>query len=181
MNTKIFLLTIIVVIFGASACKKSSNDQSESQLTQTESNLKQAYNQAQNYENILVERHNTPGMTMNDPICTMNDSLYHMNDTAFTIHMQTYCMEMISEMGMDSNGMMGGGMMGGGTSGGMMCNMDSMFMSINGMSNMTTFKIDSMMENHMKNCPQMGTLSTNVQGFLDDMQAIRREHMMLHK
>ncbi len=181
MNTKIFLPAIILVIFGASACKKSSNDQPNSQLTQTESNLKQAYSQARIYENILVDRHNTQGMTMNDPICKMNDSLFHINDTAFTIHMQTYCKEMMSDMGMGSNGIMGGGMMGGGSSGGMMCNMDSMMTVMNGMMNMNTFKMDSMMENHMKNCPKMGTLNSNVQGYLDNMQAMRKAHMMLHK
>ncbi len=181
MKTRIFLLAVILVIFGASACKKSSNDQTNSQLSQTESSLKQDYTQAQNYETVLVQRHITPGMTMNDPICKMNDSLFHMNDTSFTIHMQTYCKEMMSDMGMGSNGMMGGGMMGGGASGGMMCNMDSMFMSMKGMTHMTTFKMDSMMESHMKNCPKMGTLNGNVQGYLDNMQTMRKAHMMLHK
>ncbi len=83
-------------------------------------------------------------------------------------------------MGMGSNGMMNGGMMGGGNSGGMMCNMDSMMMNINGMMNMTTFKIDSMMENHMKNCPEMGSLSATVQGYMDRMQTMRMAHMKLH-
>jgi hypothetical protein len=182
MKTKIFYIAAVVMIVSLASCKKNSDDTAgNQQLSQTETKLKSDYQQAQNYENILVDRHNMPGMTMNDTICMMNDSLFHMNDTSFTIHMQEYCKEMMSNMGMGSNGMMGGGMMGGGTSGGMMCNMDSMMMSMNGMMNLTTFKMDSMMENHMKNCPEMGTLNANVQGFLNNMQSMRKEHMMLHK
>ena len=182
MKTSLIFLALVAMVISFASCKKSSNtDQTSQQLAQTESKLKLDYSQAQTYQNILVERHKTPGMTMTDPTCKMNDSLFHACDTSFTIHMQEYCKAMMSNMGMGSNGMMGGGMMGGGNSGGMMCNMDSMMTKINGMMNMTTFKMDSMMENHMKNCPKMGTLSATVQGYMDNMQTMRKAHMQLHK
>jgi len=159
MKTRFFYFAIIITMFGVAGCKKSStHDKTSSQLTQTESQLKLDFQQARNYNNILIEQHKTPGMTMSDSVCKMNDSLFHINDTAFTIHMQQYCNKMMSEMGMGSNGMMGGG-----SSGGMMCNMDSM------------------MENHIMNCPEMGTLNANVQDYLDNMQAMRKVHMTFHK
>jgi hypothetical protein len=89
---------------------------------------------------------------------------------------------MMKMNGMGSNGMMNGsgGMMGGG-SGGMMCNMDSMFMAMGNMINMNTFKMDSMMLNHEKSCQAMGTMSVDMQNKVNNMQAIRKEHMSFHK
>jgi hypothetical protein len=99
---------------------------------------------------------------------------------AFTMHFHEYCLEMMMKNGMDSNGMMGGsgGMMGG--SGGMMCNMDSMMMAMNGMMNMNTFKMDSMMMNHMTNCPAMGTMPESLRNLVNNMQAMRKKHQSLH-
>ena len=144
---KIAVIAIGAVMLFAASCNKSktSPDTNSEDLKATEALLNKDYSQAQQYESLLVERHKTPGMTMTDPTCKMYDSLYHMPDTSFTMHFQTYCIDMMKMNGMGSNGMMGGsgGMMGG--SGGMMCNMDSMFVVMGNMMNMNTFKMDSMM------------------------------------
>ncbi len=179
--------TIAVIAVGAimmlaAGCNKSTTtpDQNAENLKATETLLNKDYSQAQQYQNLLVERHKTPGMTMMDSTCKMYDSLYHMPDTSFAMHFQTYCKDMMKMNGMGSNGMMGGsgGMMGG--SGGMMCNMDSMMVAMGNMMNMTTMKMDSMMLLHMKNCPAMGTMSANMQSIVDNMQAMRKEHAKLH-
>ena len=47
--------------------------------------------------------------------------------------------------------------------------------------NMNTFKMDSMMLIHEKNCPSMGTMTANMQNMINNMQAMRKEHMTLHK
>jgi hypothetical protein len=87
---------------------------------------------------------------------------------------------MMKMNGMGSNGMMGGsgGMMVG--SGGMMCNMDSMMVVMGTMMNMNTLKMDSMMLLHMKNCPAMGTMTSNMQNMVNNMQSMRKEHAKLH-
>ena len=179
---------IAVIAFGAvmlfvASCNKSktSPDPTIEDLKYTEASLSKDYSQAQQYETLLVDRHKTSGMTMTDPTCRMYDSLYHMPDTSFTMHFRTYCKDMMKMNGMGSNGMMGGtgGMMGG--SGGMMCNMDSMMVVMGTMMNMNTLKMDSMMLLHMKNCPAMGTMTDNMQNMVTYMQAMRKEHMSLHK
>jgi len=182
---KIAIIAIGAIIMLAAGCNKSTTtpDQNAENLKATETLLNKDYSQAQQYENLLVERHKTVGMTMTDPTCKMYDSLYHMPDTSFTMHLHEYCLEMMKMNGMGSNGMMGGGsggMMGGG-SGGMMCNMDSMMVAMGNMMNMTTMKMDSMMMLHMKNCPSMGTITENMQNMVNQMQAMRKEHQALHK
>jgi hypothetical protein len=76
--------TIAVVAIGTImllmvSCNKSntSSDTASENLKATETLLNQDYSLAQQYENILVERHETAGMTMTDPTCKMNDSVYH--------------------------------------------------------------------------------------------------------
>ena len=179
-NAITFIGAIIVLVTGCSKSKTSSDPTSED-LKSTEALITKDYSQAQQYEALLVERHKTPGMTMTDLTWKMYDSLYHLPDTSFTMHFQTYCKNMMKMNGMGSNGMMGGsgGMMGG--SGGMMCNMDSMMKAMNNMMNMNTFKMDSMMLLHMKNCPAMGTMTVNMQNMVNNMQAMRKEHESLHK
>ena len=180
---KIAVIAIGAVMLFAASCNKSktSPDTNSADLKATEALLNKDYSQAQQYESLLVERHKTPGMTMTDPTCNMYDSLYHMPDTSFTMHFQVYCLDMMKMNGMGSNGMMNGsgGMMGG--SGGMMCNMDSLFFVMRNMMNMNTFKMDSMMLIHEKNCPSMGTMTANMQNMINNMQAMRKEHMTLHK
>jgi len=81
---------------------------------------------------------------------------------------------------MGTNGKMGsGGMMGG--SGGMMCNMDSMMVVMKGMIKMNTFKMDSIMNLHMLNYPAIGTMSSSMKDLFNNIQAMRKEHMTLHK
>ena len=117
---------------------------------------------------------------MMDSTCKVYDMNYHQNDTAFSMHYYQYCLDMMKMKGMGTNGKMGsGGMMGG--SGGMMCNMDSMMVVMKGMMNMNTFKMDSMMDLHMVNCPAMGSMSSNMNNMFNNMQAMRKEHMTLHK
>jgi hypothetical protein len=179
----IAMITIGITMILIMGCNKnkSNSDAVAETLKTTEAQLKQDYSQAQQNENLLIERHKTTGMTMTDSTCKMYDSLYHMPDTSFTMHFQEYCKEMMRMNGMGSNGMMGGsgGMMGG--SGGMMCNMDSMMMVMGSMMNMNTFKMDSMMLLHMKNCPAMGSMTAGMQVLVDKMQSMRKEHMLLHK
>ncbi len=173
---KIAIIAIGAVMLFAAGCNKSktSPDTNSEDLKAMEALLNKDYSQAQQYESLLVERHKTPGMTMMDSTCKMYDSLYHMPDTSFSIHFQTYCKDMMKMNGMGSNGMMGG-------SGGKMCNMDSMMVVMGNMSHMNTFKMDSMMLLHMKNCPAMGTMTTNMQSMVNNMQAMRKEHAELHR
>jgi hypothetical protein len=179
----IALVAIGTIILLAASCNKSKTypDPTSEDLKLTEALLSKDYSQAAQYEGLLVDRHKTPGMTMMDPTCKMYDSLYHMQDTSFTMHFRGYCLDMMKMNGMRSNGMMNGSarMMGG--SGGMMCNMDSMFVVIGNMMNMNTFKMDSMMLIHEKNCPSMGTMTDNMQNMVNSMQAMRKEHMKLLK
>jgi hypothetical protein len=180
---KIAIIAIGAVMLFAASCNKSKTtpDSNSADLKATEALLNKDYSQAQQYESLLVEHHKTPGMTMMDPTCKMYDSLYHMPDTSFTMHFREYCLDMMKMNGMGSNGMMNGsgGMMGG--SGGMMCNMDSMFVVMGNMMNMNTFKMDSMMLIHEKNCPSMGTMTDKMKNIVNNMQVMRKEHMSLHK
>jgi len=180
---KIAIVTIGIAMILVSGCRKNNSTSgiTSETLKTTEAFMNQDYSQAQQYEKVLKDRHTTTGMTMTDTTCKRYDSMYHMQDTSFSMHLHQYCLEMMKMSGMDSNGMMGGsgGMMGG--SGGMMCNMDSMMMAMNGMMNMNTFKMDSMMMVHMTNCPAMGSMPNTMQNLVNNMQAVRKEHMSLHK
>ncbi len=182
MKKNIIFLGLLALVISFAGCNKDADNTVKSDpLLGSESYLKIEYNQALQYNTILVDRFNTPGMTWNDPVCKMNDSLYHISDTAFTMHMKGYYLQMMTNAGMGSNGMMTGGMMGNGGSGGMMCNMDSVIMRMNGMMNMTTFKMDSMMFLQTQYCPRMGNLNNTVHGYLNSMQAMRKVHQALHK
>jgi hypothetical protein len=178
----ISIIIISAVLFLTFGCKKEDTNKSSASeaLKATEVLLNQNYSQAQQYQGFLAERHVTQGMPMSDSICQMYDANYHQQDTSFSMHFREYCDDMMEMHGIGSNGMMNGsnGMMGG--SGGMMCNMDSLMMAMNGMMNMNTFKIDSMMMLHMTYCPAMGTMPESLLQKVNAMQVMRKEHATLH-
>ena len=179
-NTLFIALAILTVTAFFAGCKKnSSTDNSSNQVSQMELKLGQDYTIANQYNMELANRLELPGITLMDSICRGYDSLFHMHDTLFTINFREYCTDMMEEHGMGTNGMMHGGMMGN-NQGGMMCNMDSLIMSMNGMMHMTTYKMDSLMNLHMENCPSMGTMSSVMQDTFRNMQTLRKSHMVLH-
>ncbi len=64
--------------------------------------------------------------------------------------------------------------------GSMGCNMDSTITAMNMMSHLTTYKMDSIMDQFIQGCPAMGPMSGTMQDYYQKMQALRKAHLALH-
>jgi len=185
MKPVLISLGIAVAIFFM-GCNENdgTNGSLNLDIQKYESELSVDYTNAQKYHNDFTADSLYNGM------------MFHQCDSLFSDHFYDFCIDMMQNSGMmsDGNGMMGGkgGMMGG--SGGMMGGnpmgsladknnmldyMDSVHVVTHGM-NPDFLANDSLMYRQMTLCQMMVTQTDGIETLYDNMQLLREAHKKMH-